>query len=174
LGGLSAREVVRMAFISSFDISGSALSVQRLRADIISQNISNQATYNTAVGEDPYCRQLVVVSEKKSFKDVLGKYMLNSESQSSKGVYYRAGGDRRYRNSGVAAVAVIEDDAPFVPVYEPDNPLADEEGYIYYPNVDNTKEQTDLLAAQQAYNASLSALTAVSAMIQKAMSISGR
>ena len=54
-----------MSFINSLDISASALSAQRLRSDIIMQNIANQDTYNTSPDGDPYCRQLVVLSEKK-------------------------------------------------------------------------------------------------------------
>ena len=68
-----------MAFISSLDISASALSAQRLRSDIILQNIANQNTYNTSPDGDPYCRQLVVFSEKKRFSDVLDQYTRMSE-----------------------------------------------------------------------------------------------
>ena len=78
-----------MSFLNSLDIGGSALSAQRLRMDIISQNIANQGTYNTSVGEDPYCRQLVVFSEKKTFSDELDKF--NNEGDGpkySRGTYY--------------------------------------------------------------------------------------
>lgn len=162
-----------MSFLSSLDICGSGLSAQRLRMDIISQNIANQNNYNTAVGEDPYCRQLTVLSEKKKFSDVLKSYDEYEGPKYRHGTYYL--GDRtKYKYAGVTVAAVIEDDAPFVPVYEPDNPLADEEGYVYRSNVDNTKEQIDLLAAQRNYEANASALSAVKAMLTKAMSLNGR
>lgn len=168
-----------MAFLSSLDISASALSAQRLRMDIISQNIANQETYNTSPGGDPYCRQLVVFSEKKKFGDVLDKYtrLAYNEDEDAKkysrGVYYLNHEDR-YKSAGVTVADVIEDDAPFVPVYDPDNPLADEEGYIYKSNVDNTKEQIDLLAAQRSYEANAAAFSAVKAMLSTAMSLKGR
>lgn len=162
-----------MSFLSSLDICGSGLSAQRLRMDIILQNIANQNNYNTAVGEDPYCRQLTVLSEKKKFSDVLKSYDEYEGPKYRHGTYYL--GDRtKYKYAGVTVAAVIEDDAPFVPVYEPDNPLADEEGYVYRSNVDNTKEQIDLLAAQRNYEANASALSAVKAMLTKAMSLNGR
>lgn len=162
-----------MSFLNSLDIGGSALSAQRLRMDIISQNIANQETYNTAVGEDPYCRQLVVFSEKKKFSDVLDKFSENEGPKYSKGTYYLGRKDK-YKYAGVTVAEVIDDDAPFVPVYEPDNPLADEDGYIYKSNVDNSKEQIDLLAAQRSYEANASAIAAVKAMLTKAMSLNGR
>lgn len=167
-----------MSFINSLDISASALSAQRLRTDIIMQNIANQETYNTSPGGDPYCRQLVVFSEKKKFGDVLDKYANlakrdENEKKYSRGVYYLNHSDR-YSYAGVTVAEVIEDDAPFVPVYDPDNPLADEDGYIYKSNVDNSKEQIDLLAAQRSYEANASAYQAVKAMLSKAMTLTGR
>ena len=117
-----------MGFLSSLDIGHSALSAQRLRMDIISQNIANQDSYNTATGE-PYCRQLTVISEKKDFAGVLNKYTTRDKSTHSRGVYYRANQDK-YRLAGAVITEVIDDDAPMTPVYDPDNPLADENGYI--------------------------------------------
>ncbi|MDE6598511.1 MAG: flagellar basal body rod protein FlgC [Oscillospiraceae bacterium] len=166
-----------MAFISSLDISASALSAQRLRSDIILQNIANQNTYNTSPDGDPYCRQLVIFSEKKKFSDVLDQYTRMSENNTgvkfNRGVYY-LGRQNRFKNAGVTVVDVVDDDAPFVPVYDPDNPLADEDGYIYKSNVDNAKEQMDLMATQRSYEANISAYKAVKAMLTKAMSLNGR
>lgn len=166
-----------MGFLTSLDIGASALSAQRLRVDIIQQNISNQGTYNTAQGEDPYCRQLTVFSEKKTFHQVMDKYLEMSNTKSPvkyrRGTYY-LNHDNKYKSAGVMAVEVIEDDAPFVPVYDPDNPLADEEGYIYQTNVDNSKEQIDLMAAQRSYEANVSAVRAVQSMYSKAMSLNGK
>ena len=162
-----------MAFLSSLEISGSALSAQRLRMDIITQNISQQGTYNTAIGEDPYNRQLVVFQESKTFSNVLQNYSELDGPRYSKGTYY-LGNKNKYKYSGVNVVAVVNDNAEFVPVYEPDNPLADEDGYIYKSNVDNTKEQMDLIAAQRSYEASASALAAVKAMMSRAMTLNGK
>ena len=90
-----------------------------------------------------------------------------------RGVYY-LNHSNKYSYAGVTVAKVIEDDAPFVPVYDPDNPLADEDGYIYKSNVDNSKEQIDLLATQRSYEANASAYQAVKAMLSKAMTLSGR
>lgn len=167
-----------MAFLTSLDIGGSALSAQRLRMDVIQQNISMQGTYNTSRGADPYCRQLTVFAEKKIFSDVLDKYvqMSNMDEPAQKyrkGTYYLSH-PNKYKSAGVMAVEVIDDNAPFVPVYDPDNPLADDEGYIYQTNVSNTKEQIDLMAAQRSYEANISAVRAVQSMYSKAMSLTGK
>ncbi len=162
-----------MAFLNSLDISFSALSAERLRMDVINQNIANQDTYNTSVGEDPYCRQLTVFQPTITFSDVLNRYTSRRESSHHHGVYYRKSMNY-YTYSGVQVADVVDDDAPFVPVYDPDNPLADEEGYIYQTNVDNAKEQIDLMAAQRSYEANVTAVNAVKAMLDKAQTLNGR
>lgn len=141
-----------MSFLSSLDIAGSALSAQRTRMDIISQNIANQETYKTEDGT-PYKRQLVVFEEDKDFKKILGE-------KTTKAKY-----------SGVKVSKIVEDEAPLTPIYDPSHPDADEDGYIYKPNVDNTKEQIDLLAATNAYNANVTALAAVKSMASKGLEI---
>ena len=146
-----------MSFINSLDIGASALSAQRLRMDVISQNIAMSDAYATEEG-DAYRRQMVVFMEKKTFADTLEDQV--SRRHSSK-----------YRLSGVKVTQVVEDETPLVPVYDPENPAADEEGYIYMPNVDKTKESMDMLAAQRSYEANASAIAAVKAMLTKAMEL---
>ena len=141
-----------MSFLSSMDISKNALSAQRLRMDIITQNIANSETTRTADGT-PYRRQLVVFEEKNSFEKVLGE-------QRSKLKY-----------NGVTVAKIVKDDSPLNPVYDPDNPDADEDGYVMMPNVDRTEETLDLMAATRSYDANITALNAVKSMASKALSI---
>lgn len=140
-----------MAFLSSLDISTSALTAQRTRMDIISQNIANQETYKTKDGT-PYRRQVVAFEENKSFS----KYLDGTVKENLK---------------GVRISKIVTDDSPLTPIYDPKNPDADEQGYIYKPNVDNSKEQIDLIAATNAYSANLTALNAVKSMAEKALEI---
>lgn len=141
-----------MSFLSSMDIAGSALSAQRTRMDIISQNIANATTTKTEDGT-PYRRQMVVFQEKQTFD----KYLTD-------GVYRR-------KLAGVRIAEVVKDETPLTPVYNPEHPDADEDGYIYMPNVDNTKEQLDLMTATDSYTASLSALSAIKVMTNAALEI---
>ena len=120
--------------------------------DIISQNIANAETTRTVDG-GPYQRQLVSFEEKTSFKKVLG------EKQ------------KRIAYQGVAVTEVTKDDAPFVPVYDPTHPDADEDGYVLMPNVDKTKEMLDLMAATRSYEANVTVLNAVKSMASRALQI---
>ncbi len=135
-----------MSFLSSIDIVGSALTASRYRADIVLQNIANADTTITADG-GPYQRKQVVYEEKAlTFDQTLSQV-----------------------SGGVQVAAVVENDRDFTQVYDPTHPQADEDGYVLYPNVDTTEEMIDLMAASNAYEANLSALSVVKAMINKTL-----
>lgn len=135
-----------MAFLGSLDIVGSALTAERYRINVILQNIANEKTTVTENGE-PYRRKQVIFQERPlSFKDELRK---------AKG--------------GVRIAEVVESDRDFNLVYDPTHPQADENGYVRYSNVDTTEERIDLLAASNAYDANLSALSVLKATISKTL-----
>lgn len=138
-----------MAFLNSLNTVGSALTAERFRSNIIAQNIANQSTI-AKKGEDPYRRKQVIFEERQQTFD----HALNSVS-----------------GGGVRVVKVVESQEDFTPVYEPTNPQADEDGYIYYPNVNNTEEQLDLMEASRVYEANISALSVVKAMVSKSLEI---
>ncbi len=135
-----------MSFLSSLDIVGSALTAERARADVILQNIANADTTVTSSGE-PYRRKQVVFEEKSlSFSETLSSVQ-----------------------GGVQLTEIVDSERDFQRVYDPSHPQADEEGYVLYPNVDTTEEQIDLLAASNAYNAQLTTLSVVKAMINQTL-----
>lgn len=139
-----------MGFLSSLDIVGSALTAERFRTDIITQNLANYNTTLTADG-GPYRRKQVVFQERPiTFQDMLGK---ESNKLSSSG--------------GVRVAEIVKSDRDFRMVYDPNHPQANEEGYVAYSNVDTTEERLDLMAATNAYEANLTALAVLKAMINK-------
>lgn len=141
-----------MSFLNAFNISGSALTAQRMRMDVISQNLANANTTRTESG-DPYRRQMAVLSEKKaSFSSYLNSAM---------GV---TGG-------GVVVSSIETDQSDFKIEYDPDNPDADENGYVRYPNVDEVTELVDMMAATRAYEANVTALNSMKGMMLKALEI---
>lgn len=140
-----------MSFLNSLNIAGSALTAQRYRMDIISQNIANADTTKTEDGT-PYKRQQVLLRERR-FEDVLKDEMSGDEC------------------GGVFVEKVVESDNPFVPVFDPNHPHADENGYVMMPNVNKTEEMVDLMAASRSYEANITALSVVKAMSMKALDI---
>lgn len=139
-----------MGFLSSMDISASALTAQRMRMDIISENIANATTTRTATGE-PYRRRVSVMSTRKSapFSDFYGRAV----------------------GTGVVVSQIVEDDAPFKLQYDPTHPDADADGYVRLPNVDEVKEMVDMMSATRSFEANVTALNATKSMAMKALEI---
>jgi len=139
-----------MGFLSSIDISGSALTAQRLRMDVISANIANAETVDPVTGE-PYRRRVVELSERKSFSAELNQAM----------------------SAGVKVSRIVEDASDFELIYDPDSPFADANGYVRMPNVDEVEELIDLISATRSYEANVTALNATKSMALKALEIRG-
>lgn len=141
-----------MSFIKSLNISGSGLTAQRLRMDVISENIANIDTTRTEQG-GPYRRKMVVLTTSNNFKNMMIKNLDD------------------YEANGVEVAAIIEDIGEFKKVYNPDHPDADESGYVSMPNVDSLKETVDMMEAYRAYQANITALNTAKQMAVKALEI---
>ena len=113
------------------------------------QNIANSKTTVTDT-EEAYRRKQVIFQEKPlSFEETLSQVQ-----------------------GGVRIAEVVESDRELKQVYDPTHPQADENGYVFYPNVDTSEEMIDLMAATNAYDANLTVLTVVKAMISKTLNMS--
>ena len=146
-----------MAFFSSFNVVGSGLTAQQLRLDVISENITNQNTTRTE-GGGPYRRKMVVLEEENSdspFRQALDKAM----------------GRRNSAQGGVRVAEIVEDESDFKLSYDPENPDANEDGYVELPNVDLVKEISDAMAANQAYSANVTAFNVLKQVIAKGLEI---
>lgn len=145
-----------MAFLGSLDIAGSALTAERYRMNTVLQNISN-ASIPAEKGKEPYRRKQLVFEERPlSFQETLQDAQNTQDTGKS---------------GGVQVKQIVESKRDPKPVYDPDNPSANAQGYVMYPNIDTTEERVDLLAASNTYSANLTALNVVKAMAMKALSI---
>ena len=143
-----------MAFLSSLNISGSALTAERLRMDVVSENIANASTTRTENG-GPYRRKMVVLepAQQSTFRGMVEAKMNSGENA----------------QGGVKVTKIIEDPSDFTPVYNPSSPDANAQGYVMMPNVDPIKETLDMMSATRAYDANLTAFNAVKGMAAKAL-----
>lgn len=145
-----------MGYFSALETSASGLTAQRLRMDIISQNIANANTTRTEQG-GPYRRKVVLFASREGTKP-FSEY-LSSASREKLGL------------KGVRAVKVVEDRTPFRRVYEPGHPDADEDGYVLMPNVDIATEMVNMISATRAYEANVTMINATKAMAMSALDI---
>ncbi|HZQ82077.1 MAG TPA: flagellar basal body rod protein FlgC [Gaiellaceae bacterium] len=141
----------------SLSISASGMTADRLRMDVVAENLANADTTEGADGK-PYQRKEVLLQEvggSPSFADVLD----GAQSQSV--------GD------GVEVTGIVNDQSPGKKVYDPGNPDADKQGYVTMPNVDPVNEMVDLIGSSRGYEANVQALDASKQMFTKALTILG-
>jgi flagellar basal-body rod protein FlgC len=158
-----------MAFFSALRIAGSALTAQRLRTDVIANNVANMNTTRTAEG-GPYQRQQVVFTprqEPMSFRQLLFSRTLATLPAGLAGPAALGGRP----GEGVQVATIGPDNRPGKRVYEPDHPDADIEGFVEYPDIDPVTEMADMLSASRAYEASVTTLNAAKGMALKALEI---
>lgn len=157
-----------MAFLSSLNVAASGMAAERLRLDVIAQNVANAKTTRTEDGT-PYKRKVVLFRENNGFGSVLSEKIEARKQMIEGGVPART--VTAVKNKGVLVTEIVEDETPLTPVYDPTHPDADENGYYYIPNVDVAEEEMDALAATRSYEANLAVLNAVKSMAQTALSI---
>ncbi|HTZ82427.1 MAG TPA: flagellar basal body rod protein FlgC [Candidatus Acidoferrales bacterium] len=142
-----------MNLFGMLEVSGSALTAERLRAEIVSANMANAESTRTPQG-GAYRRELVVFRARP-----VQRFRLLFASL------------RPHVRGGVQIDRVVADASPLPRRYEPGHPDADANGYVTYPNVDPVLEMTDLLSAVRAYQLNASAVQATKNMIQQSLQI---
>lgn len=143
-----------MGVFNAMNVAATGMTAQRLRMDVIAENLANVNTTRTSDGS-PYRRKMVVFEEKDttSFDNVLNGYL------------------DQYQPNGVKVTKIVEDQSDLRLVYEPDNPDADENGYVSYPNVDTVTEMTNLIDSSRAYEASATSFNAAKSIAMKGLEL---
>lgn len=144
-----------MGVFSSFAISASGLTAERLRLDLISNNIANMNTAGRPndPANPPYRRKIPIFAQ-----------MLE---QVQEGGSPRSG----FKGAGVQVTRVLEDANPPRLVHDPSNPLADAKGYVAYPNINIVNEMVNMITATRSYEANVTALNAAKDIAMKALDI---
>jgi flagellar basal-body rod protein FlgC len=133
---------------SGLRTASSGLSAERVRMDVIAENVANARTTRTATG-GPYTRKIV------RFEPIL-----------------RQVAGRSLETLGVRAAGVEADrESPYGMVHDPSHPDADASGYVRYPNVNSVLEMTDLITAMRAYEANLTVQQNFLQMAERALQL---
>jgi flagellar basal-body rod protein FlgC len=136
--------------LNALEISATGLTAQRLRLNVVAENLANAETTRTTDG-GPYRRKLVV----------FGAEPAGDFTSTLQGV----------QASTVKVLSVEESpEAPRM-VLQPSHPDANADGYVMLPNINPVLEMVDLLAATRAYEANVTAVQATKSMANKALEI---
>lgn len=140
-----------MSLFGAISVSASGLDAQRVRAELLVQNIANSETTRTAEG-GPYRRKDVVFSSDPQFDQEF--------SSALEGM-----------TVGVSASDVIEDSRPPEKRYMPGHPDADKDGYVSFPNINPAEDMADLISANRGYDGNVAAISALKDMISQSIQL---
>jgi len=137
-----------MSLFRIFDISGSALEAQSVRMNTTASNMANASSASSASGDTYRARQ-----------PVFAPLVLDAMGAPDDGI------------AGVSVQGVVESQAPLRREYQPHHPLADEEGYVFLPNVDVVEEMANMISASRSYQTNIEVMEASKRMLQQTLSL---
>ena len=142
-----------ISLIPGIESSGSALDAERMRLNVIANNIANANTTRDADGK-VYRRQQVI------FENVLSQVA--------------AGKDPSSAVQKVQVREIAQDPRPTKLVYMPGHPHANEQGMVEFPNVNVAEEMVDMITASRAIEANVQVITSAKQMVQRVLEIGRR
>lgn len=136
-----------MSLNSIFNIAGSAMSAQSVRMNTTASNMANAETI--AGSEDKIYR-----AKEPVFATILKNGI---EDNSMAG--------------GVKVVKIVDSQAPAQKRYEPGNPVADKNGYVYTSNVNTIEEMANMISASRAYQDNVEVMNTAKQMIMSTLKL---
>lgn len=133
--------------MSIFSIAGSALTAQSQRMNVSASNMANAESVAGPDGQ-PYRAKHVIFQ-----MDPLGN------------------ATNRHPIGGVKVEGVVQSQAPMRRQFDPNNPSADNEGYVSFPNVDVVAEMVDFISASRSYQANVEVVNTAKQMVQRTLAI---
>lgn len=138
-----------MSINAIFDVAGSAMSAQSIRLNTVASNLANAQTASSSTGQTYRARHPVFAP---LYRELTGS--VADEAQ-----------------AGVQVLGIVESDAPLQPRYEPDHPLADARGYVYYPNVNVVEEMADMISASRSFQINVQLVDAAKTLAQRVLAL---
>jgi flagellar basal-body rod protein FlgC len=135
-----------MSSFKIFDIAGSGMNAQNLRMNVVASNLANVDAVSSSVGETYRARQPVF------------RALLDQTNAANPAV-------------GVQMAGVVESQAPLVREYAPQHAMADEDGYIYRPNVSVVEEMANMISASRAYQNNVEVVNATRQMLSATINL---
>lgn len=140
-----------MSLQSIFDIAGSGMSAQSMRLNTTASNLANAETPST--------------TEAGAYR---ARYPMFSTVQAEANASLSGSPNL---GTGVHVKGVLESSAPVQARYEPAHPLSDEEGYVYYPNVNVVEEMTNMISASRSFQSNVEVMNATKTMMQRVLTL---
>ncbi|MBU1310432.1 flagellar basal body rod protein FlgC [Rheinheimera muenzenbergensis] len=135
-----------MGAFNIFDITGSGMTAQSLRMNTTASNIANANSVSSSVEQTYRGRHPVFAAELSQAKRMQGDASV-----------------------GVKVLGIVESDAPLNVEYAPNHPLADDNGYIYKPNINIMEEMANMISASRSYETNVQTADAAKQMVMRTL-----
>ncbi|MBK7613380.1 MAG: flagellar basal body rod protein FlgC [Vitreoscilla sp.] len=143
-----------MSMFKVFDISGSAVSAQSQRLNVVASNLANVDTVAGPDGQAYKARQVVFQT------------LLMGASGSAVGA---DPGDPVSASAGVRVSNISEDQTPGRKVRDPGHPAADAEGYVTYSNVNAVEEMVNMISSSRSYQNNIEVMNTAKSLLLKTL-----
>jgi flagellar basal-body rod protein FlgC len=147
-----------MSLTSVLDIAGSGMNAQSIRLNTTASNIANAESASSSVDETYRAR--------KPWFAVLEKEQSNINSQDEAFMQSAEGS-----GAGVQVMGIVEKDSPLQMRFQPNHPMANDDGYVYYPNVNVVEEMTDMMSSSRSYQMNIEVLKTAKQMLQRTLTL---
>jgi len=147
-----------MSLTSVLNIAGSGMTAQSIRLNTTASNIANAESASSSVDETYRAR--------KPWFSVLEKE-INATATDSSGFMETDAA----MGAGVQVRGIVEKDAPLQARFQPDHPMANDDGYVYYPNVNVVEEMTDMMSSSRSYQMNVEVLKTAKQMLQRTLTL---
>ncbi len=134
-----------MSLFNVFDITATGMSAQSLRLNTTASNIANADSVSSSVDETYRARHPV-------FAAAMQKAAAGQESA-----------------VGVQVLGIVESDSPLNKEFSPEHPMADQDGFIYKPNVNVIEEMTNMISASRSYQTNVQLAESAKNMLNKTL-----
>ena len=138
-----------MSLLDVFDIAGSAMAAQNVRLNTTASNLANAESVSSNMGDTYRARHPVFASRLEQ------AFSLVEHTPAR----------------GVQVLGIIESTAPLNLKYEPDHPLANDEGYVAYPNVNVVEEMADMMSATRSFQLNVEILNSVKSLAERLLTM---
>jgi flagellar basal-body rod protein FlgC len=147
-----------MSLSSVFNIAGTGMSAQTTRLNTVASNIANAETVSSSVDQTYRARHPVFAT------------MLSDQAGGTSGSSSLFE-DQGEAGQGVQVSGIVEDQSNLEPRYEPNNPAANKDGYVYYPNVNVVEEMADMISASRSFQTNADIMNTAKTMMQKVLTL---
>jgi flagellar basal-body rod protein FlgC len=146
-----------MSLTNVFTIAGTGMNAQSIRLNTTASNIANAETSSSSIEGTYKARKPWFQVLEKQWDDVDG---LNGKLDV-----------RSQVGNGVKIAGIVESDAPLQKRFQPDHPMADQEGYVLYPNVNVVEEMTDMMSSSRSYQMNVEVMKTAKQMLQRTLTL---